>query len=534
MSAPETSATLPRDGQPDTLEKIGYGLGDAASNLYWKTFEFFLLYFYTDVFGLPAHSIATMFLITRLWDAINDPIVGYLADRTRTRWGRFRPYLLFMGIPLAVTATAAFTTPPLGESGKLAYAYVTYVLVMMAYTAINTPYGALLGVISPDSTVRTEVATYRFVAAFAGAIFVQSCTLDLVAFLGQGDPARGFSRTIALYSVFAVLLFWITFATTRERVQPRHDRRGTPAADFWFLVSSGSMHQIVILSILVGLGLGWTGARDGWVWLLVGYVIASAVSVSLRWSVRWVRRRGDSTPSSFQQDFQDLLANGPWLVLFVYGLLLLMGAFIRNGVILYYFKYYCDQPDRVSWFLVTGSVASIVGMLAARPLAARFSKSRILMIGNLAAAGLTAAMFPLSPEDVTRMFALHAGASLMMGPTAVLLWAMYADTADYSEWKTHRRATGLVFSAATFSQKLGCSIGAAAAAAILGGIGYLAPVDGVNVTQSETTLLGIRWMISIIPAGFLVAAAVSLWFYTIDADTLRSIERDLLRRPRRD
>ena len=165
-------------------EKVGYGLGDTASNLYWKTFEFFLMYFYTDVFGIKAGAAGTMLLVTRIWDAINDPLVGYFADRTRTAWGSFRPYLVWMCIPFAITGVLTFYTPNLSDNGKLVYAYITYTLVMMAYTAINIPYGALMGVISASSLERTSVSTYRFVLAFVGGIVVQYFTLDLVAFFG--------------------------------------------------------------------------------------------------------------------------------------------------------------------------------------------------------------------------------------------------------------------------------------------------------------------------------------------------------------
>jgi len=168
-------------------EKVGYGLGDTASNLYWKTFEFFLMYFYTDVFGITARSAGTMMLVTRIWDAINDPIVGYLADRTRTSWGRFRPYLIWMALPFAITGCLTFYTPDFSPEGKLVYAYVTYTLVMMAYTAINVPYGALMGVISASSLERTSISTYRFVAAFCGGIVVQYFTQDLVSYFGGGS-----------------------------------------------------------------------------------------------------------------------------------------------------------------------------------------------------------------------------------------------------------------------------------------------------------------------------------------------------------
>ena len=212
------------DGQVEPLsvkEKVGYGLGDTASNLYWKTFEFFLVYFYTDVFGLTAKSAGTLMLVTRIWDAVNDPLVGYLADRTRTAWGRFRPYLVWMCVPFAITGMMTFYTPDIGPTGKLIYAYISYTLVMMAYTAINIPYGALMGVITSDTVERTSVSTYRFVAAFCGGIIVQYCTLGMVAYFGGTETSIvdgatketvvneqwGFFMTMMVFSVAAVILF---------------------------------------------------------------------------------------------------------------------------------------------------------------------------------------------------------------------------------------------------------------------------------------------------------------------------------------
>src|SRR6056297_798381 len=175
-------------------EKIGYGLGDTASNLYFQMFINFLLFFYTDVFGIPAAVAGSLFVVSRIWDAVNDPIMGIIAVRTETKWGKFRPYLIWMMLPLAVVGVAMFTTPDLSMQGKIIYAYVTYILMMMAYTAINIPYSALLGVLSPHSKQRTSASTYRFVLAFVGAFIIQGATLPLVHTLGTQDKGYSFSN----------------------------------------------------------------------------------------------------------------------------------------------------------------------------------------------------------------------------------------------------------------------------------------------------------------------------------------------------
>jgi len=201
-------------------EKIGYSLGDAASNFYWKTFEFFVFFFYTDVFGITAAAVGTMLLVTRVLDAVADPVIGSIADRTRTRWGHFRPYLLWGALPFAVAGVLTFSTPNLGGGAKLVYAYITYSSLMFIYTAVNIPYSALMGVITPNSQERTSISSIRFIGAFTAGMLVQWCTLPLVKFLGHGSDTRGWQLTMVVYGICAIILLLLCFATTKERVTP--------------------------------------------------------------------------------------------------------------------------------------------------------------------------------------------------------------------------------------------------------------------------------------------------------------------------
>lgn len=432
-------------------EKVGYGLGDTASNLYFQMFINFLLFFYTDVFGISAAAAGTMLMLSRFWDAVNDPMMGIISDRTNHRWGKFRPYLVWISIPIAIVGVLTFTTPDLSTTGKLVWAYVTYTLMMMAYTAINIPYSALMGVLSPDSAVRTSVSTYRFVLAFIGAFAVQGLTLPLVRFFGGGDQSVGFPLTMAVFGVAAAILFYITFATTRERVQPPQDQQ-----------------------------------------------------------------------TSLKNDLRDLRRNRPWMILLVMSIASLAYAIIRTGSIMYYFKYVVGNEDQAALFMMTGTAAVIAGVACTQVLSRRFGKKRLYIVAMGLSSILTCAFYFVPPERITVIFALNIVTMLVMAPQAPLIWAMYADTADYSEWKNNRRATGLVFSAATFAQKFGIALGGGAAGWLLALFGFVA-----NQDQSTETLNGIRMMMSLIPAACSIAAAVAALFYELDDGAMKRIEGEL-------
>ncbi len=455
------AATSTRDaGKLTVAEKIGYGFGDLASNLFWQMFSIFIAKFYTDVFLLSAATMGTMMLVTRAGDAFIDPLIGSLADRTRSRFGHFRPYLLWAAVPVAVTAVLTFSTPSFGGTARVVYAYVTLSLMMIAYSAINIPYSALLGVLTPDSRERTSASSYRFVMAFLPVFLIVNATMPLATYFGGSENSpEGWRSTMMLYAALAVLFYWATFAMTRERVQPEQ------------------------------------GQKTHW-----------------------------------RVDLADLGRNRPWLVLCAVGIAALTYNNIRGTVIVYYFDYVV--PGGKHYFgpvMTTAAIAFIAGVMVASPLAKRFGKRNFYMVSMSLTAVLTAAFYFVPAGNIPLLWTLNALITLCAAPTAPLVWAMYADTADYSEWKCGRRATGLVFSAASLSQKLGWALGGAGTGWLLGYFGYVP-----NVAQSPRALEGMRLMMSLIPAVGALGAVAVLWFYRLDDPTVERMGRELAERRARE
>jgi sugar (glycoside-pentoside-hexuronide) transporter len=437
-------------------EKIGYSLGDAAANFIFQTMLVFQLAFYTDTFGITAAAAGTLFLVVRVWDAIFDPFMGVVADRTNTKWGKFRPWILWTAVPFGIIGFLTFTTPPFDAQGKLIYAYVTYIVLMMVYSANNLPYSALSGVITGDLAERTSLSAYRFVAAMSAALVIQGLALPMVNYFGGGNSAKGYQITMGVFSALAIVFFIITFATTRERVQPDPTQR-----------------------------------------------------------------------NSVRRDLADLTSNGPWVAMFVLTIIVFITLAMRGGVMLYYFKYYLGREDLFSIFNVFGTGSTIVGVIASTPLAKRFGKRDVFIVGLVLTVVFTAAFVLLPRTAIALIFGTEMLRQLAYGFTIPLLWAMMADVADFSEWKNHRRATAVVFSAIVFALKAGLGFGGAIGGWLLAAYGYVP-----NVAQTERALQGIKLTTSIFPAITFALALVCLFFYRIDKRLEIQITDDLAERRR--
>jgi glycoside/pentoside/hexuronide:cation symporter, GPH family len=435
-------------------EKIGYGLGDTASHFVWDMVGFWILIFYTDTFGISAAAAGTIMLIARFWDMISDPLMGIIADRTNTRWGKFRPYLLWMALPYSVIAVLTFTTPNLGPTGKVIYAGITYMLLMTVYTAINLPYSSLGAVMTSNSYERAGLNSYRFIFAFAGQFIVTGTALFLANYFGKGNTAQGYQYTLILFAAISFILFMITFKTTKERVPP----------------PIGQQNNI-------------------------------------------------------KEDLKNLFRNRPWVILFFVGIVSFIMFALQNLSIAYYFKYYIGQEQSVQLFNVIGTVALILGIPFSKPLAQRFGKRNVFIASSLLSGLFFILLYIPGTENLYAVYILNILAKFTYAPAVPLLWTMLADTADFSEWKFGRRATGLVFSAATFAQKAGWGIGGALAGWMLALFRFVP-----NVEQTATSLNGIKLMISVVPGMLYMSCAILLYFYAIDQKTCLAMQKDLEQR----
>lgn len=445
-------------------EKIGYGFGDMASSMFWKIFGMYLLFFYTDVFGLAPAAVGTMFLITRIWDSFLDPVIGVIADRTESRWGKFRPYLLYVALPFGIIGVLTFTTPHLSPSGKLVYAYVTYTLMMMVYSAINVPYASLLGVMSPNPQDRTTLSSYRMFFAYLGSFIALMLIEPLVEFFSRhGSVQQSWQYSVAVIAAMCVVLFLACFALTKERVKPIHEEK-----------------------------------------------------------------------HSLKEDLLDLCKNGPWWILLGAGIAALIFNSIRDGATIYYFKYYVLETSSfqiaslgvtVTWtslYLMLGQASNMLGVALAASVANHIGKKNTYILAMAIATVLSIAFYWFTPGQLVLIFVFQALISVCAGIIFPLLWSMYADIADYSELKCGRRATGLIFSSSSMSQKLGWTLGGALTGWLLGYFGFQA-----NVVQTETAVVGIKMMLSFLPAIGTVLSIIFIAFYPLSEKKVKEITAEL-------
>lgn len=453
-------------------EMLAYGCGDFASVLFWQTFMKYLPFFYTDVFGISAAALGTMLLFSRVFDGLFDPAIGMWADRTHTRLGKFRPFILFGAVPFAVAGVLTFTTPPFSDSGKLLWAYLTYNALMLMYSLVNIPYTSMLGVMTSNAAERTRLSSIKFMFAFAAGMLVSAALLPLARLLGEdgAQPQRGWQLSFVVVGTVAVVFLLLTVFGTRERIAPTPDKSATVLRD-------------------VGL----------------------------------------------------LLHNKAWLLLLATTLTWVLYISLRSSVFAHYFKYSVFGGDTtkalplfgvpltfdglVSWVNACGQAASLLGVLLTATLATRWRKRRMFAFCYASSAVATLAYYFIPPTQVSLLFVVEVLGSAFGSPIPVLLWAMYADVADYGEWSSGRRATGLVFSASTMGQKIGWAIGPFVAFQLLGSVGFVA-----NTRPSGAVESSLVFLMSVAPAMLACVSLTIFNFYPLTDERMAIIENELAAR----
>lgn len=473
------------------IEKIGYSLGDLAANLIFQTLVTFLAFFYTDVFRIPAGTAAgIIFVVGMLGAFVFTPLIGLVADRTHTRWGRFRPWVLWTAVPFGALSLLAFSTPSLSVEGKITYAMATYTLLVFVYVANNLPYAALSGVLTGSMAERNSLSSYRFVAVMIAQFIIQVLLLPLVLILGDGDKARGFHNTMTIFAIVGTVFFLITFFTTRERIVPAKEQTSSVRDDLGDLLRNRPWQIMLAITVLLFVNLALKG---GMYIYYFKYYLSDAELTS----------------------FLDRVGfNG-----FIAGL---NHTLVSMG--LTEFRWPKDAPTSAfSLFNALGIIFMIVGIGFSKRLADRFGKRDVFGGALLASTLFLLAFYVYAPDAIGLVVVSYIFHGFFYGITIPLLWAMIADVADYSEWRNQRRATAIIFSAMLCGLKVGLSVGGALVAGILAHYGYVADA----ASQSPGVVNGIRLTVSVFCSLPFLLAVGLLFLYRIDKSLERRIEQEL-------
>lgn len=467
------------------VEKVGYSLGDLAANLVFQTFVTFIAYYYTDVYGLaPDKAQWVIGTCGLLGGVVLAPIIGALADRTRTRWGSYRPWILFTSVPFAVLIFLTFSTPNLGETGKLIYAFATLLLLMSLYTSNNLPYSALSGVLTGNMAERNSLSAYRFVAVMVAQFIIQALLRPLVLVMGDGNEAVGFEKVMQIFAIASVICFVITFLTTKERMQPEK--------------SDNSIGQDI------------NDLFHNWPWAVMLFsVVLLFITLALKGGAYVYYFKYYADTQALTQFFNTIG--------FTQLIATIQGIWPN-------FKW-PTEPDASAFGLFNGAgiLMMIVGIGLSKPLADRFGKRNTFGVGLFISTLFILIFFAIPKDAIGLMFTSQILHGFTYGITIPLLWAMIADVADFSEWKNFRRATGIIFSAMILGLKGGLTIGSSVLVGLLAGYGYQRGL----ALQADETIDGIRLIVSLYASIPFFAICVLMYFYPINKKMETQIESDL-------
>jgi Na+/melibiose symporter-like transporter len=465
-------------------EKIGYSLGDLAANLVFQTLITYLAYFYTDIYGLEASDATAVMWFVGLIAAFGfNPIVGAIADRTNSRWGKFRPWILWTAVPLGIISVLAFSTPDFSYQGKVIYAVVTYTLLLLLYASSNLPYSALSGVITGNMKERNSISSYRFVAVMFAQFFVQVFMLPIIIYAGEGDKAVGIEIVMTWLAIIGTVMLLITFITTRERVVPTEEQKSTVIEDLKDLIYNRPWVIMLFLTTLTFVSLALKGGS--YVYYFENYIDSNRLT-----------------------DFISPILN----------------SLSDVGI-----NFFGNDPVSAGFglFNAGGIIFMIIGIGLSKPLADKYGKRNIFGVFLLISTVFIILFNFFKTTDIELIFMSQILHGFFYGITIPLLWAMIADVADYSEWKNNRRATAIIFSAMMVGLKLGLTIGSSLITIILDFYGYLANSE---MGQTLEAINGIKSLVSIYPAiPFLIGAGL-LFFYEINKEMETQIELELMQR----
>lgn len=468
-------------------EKVGYSLGDLSANLVFQTLITYLAFFYTDIYGLKNNDASIIMLTVGLTAAfLFNPVIGALADRTNSRWGKFRPWILYTAVPLGVVALLAFSTPDFSYKGKVIYAAGTYTLLLLLYASNNLPYAALSGVLTGDMAERNSISSIRFVAVMVAQFFVQVFMLPIIEYAGGGDKAAGIEKVMTWLAIVGTALLLITFFSTRERVVPKPEQKSTLKEDLSDLMKNRPWIIMLISTILVFVTLAMKGGS--YVYYFDNYVDITALS-------------------GFISPITDALAS--------------------IGI-----NFFGSDPVSAGFglFNAGGIIFMIVGISISKKLADKYGKRDVFSSALFVSTLFILFFIFYKPQSVLLMFGSQILHGFFYGITIPILWAMIADVADFSEWKTYRRATAIIFSAMMVGLKAGLSIGGALVTWILGLYGYVnreSVAAGAEIIQPESVAQGAKMLISVYASVPFFLVVVLLFFYEINKSKEVQIEQEL-------
>ena len=520
-------------------EKFGYGLGDAAANIGWRGVGTFLIIFYTDVVGLSPATVGALLLIARFSDGISDIIMGIIGDRTESKYGKFRPWILWTAIPLGISLALLFTSPDWGESGKIIYAYITYIAFTLLYTANNIPYGALMAVMSGDHKERTSIGSFRMIGSFGGGILVNGALLFLVAHFGNVGPQITVSQQAEkTYQVDIVATKDVqnvnvktangiaTFAWADER-----SSTDTPTVGKTFSMKSNETYSLLVKGEenLSAENFRIINQKKGYTYsfYLMSVILVLLMFVTFATTKERIKPPKTQT-TNLKQDFKDLIKNRAWFTLLVTALFSSTYNALKGGIIIIYFTHYLHNQLLAASYLVGLMLVSIVGAILMTPLSIKFGKRNLFIASLLVSGALISLIIFCGPEAVVAIFVLGLLSELIGAMFSTLTFVMLGDAADYSEWKNNRRATGLVYSAGSFSTKFGGGIAGAIIGFVLSKYGY----DGLDPAAIQGAIPGIKMLMSWIPAVVAVIGAVTMIFYPLSKKMMDKISVELEERRR--